>query len=256
MKLEKAFCLEGREVISLAGGGGKTTLLFALAEELSSHRQGIILTATTKIWEPAPSPSFGLFLSPQFPEIEQWISHHLEDYSYLIVAQEKLSSGKLRGIPPQWVEGLASIPGASILLVEADGAAGRSLKAPRQDEPVLPSNSSLLIPVVGIDVLGCPLDDTHVFRAELAARLLGLNPGIEVTGEVVARLLAHLLRDKPPAARVIPFLNKVDLPGGLEKGRALARFLLSFKSLAIQRVVMGNAQRYPAVKEILETPKA
>jgi len=255
MNLKQAFSLQDREIISLVGGGGKTTLLFALADELSMERKGVIVTTTTKIWEPAPSPTFSLFCSSQFALVKQWVIEKLGSVPYLVIAREKLSNGKLRGIPPAWVEELDTLPGVSFLMIEADGAAGHSLKAPREDEPVLPAHSSLLVPVVGIDALGCPLDDEHVFRTELAIRLLGLTPGTEVTGEVVARLLAHLLRDKPPGARVIPFLNKADLPGGLEKGRALGQCLLSSQLLGIQRVVLGYAQRSPRVREILEKPR-
>jgi probable selenium-dependent hydroxylase accessory protein YqeC len=254
MKLEEAFGLQEREVVSLVGGGGKTTLLFALAEELSSRRRGIILTTTTKIWEPEPSPSFALFLSPQFPEMKQWISRHLESHPYLILAQERLADGKLRGIPPRWAEGLASIPGVSFLLVEADGAAGRSLKAPREDEPVLPDNTSLLVPVVGIDVLGCPLDEHHVFRAEIAARLLHLEPGSEVTREITAGLLGLMVKRRPSGARVIPFINKTDLPGSMEKARSLARYLLTCEPLQARRVVLGNARLFPPVREVLKNP--
>jgi probable selenium-dependent hydroxylase accessory protein YqeC len=255
MNLEQAFSLRDREIISLVGAGGKTTLLFALADELSIGRKGIIVTTTTKIWEPAPSPSFSLFCSSLFPMVKEWVTGKLGSVPYLVVAREKLNNGKLRGIPPAWIEELESLPGISFVITEADGAAGRSLKAAREDEPVLPANSSLLVPVVGMDALGCPLDDKHVFRADLAARLLGVNPGIEITEEVIARLLVHILRDTPPKARVIPFLNKVDLPGCLEKGKSLARYLLSFKPLGIQRVVLGHAQRFPRVKEILENQK-
>jgi probable selenium-dependent hydroxylase accessory protein YqeC len=252
MRLEEAFGLQGREVISLVGGGGKTTLLFALAAEFSSHRRGVILTTTTKIWEPAPSFSFGLFLSTQFSEMSQWISTHLGSYPYLIVAQEKLGNGKLRGIPPQWVERLASIPGVDLFLVEADGAAGRSLKAPREEEPVLPENTSLLVPVVGIDALACPLDERHVFRAELAARLLHLEPGREVTPEIVARLLALIVKKLPSGARVIPFINKTDLPGALEKARSMARYLLACEHFQTSRVVLGSARSSPPAIEIFE----
>ena len=256
MNLAQAFSLRDREIISLVGAGGKTTLLFALADELSVERKGIIITTTTKIWEPAPSPSFSLFYSSQFSPVKKWVTEKLGTVPFLVIAREKLGNGKLRGIPPVWIEELESLPGISSVIIEADGAAGRSLKAARDDEPVLPAHPSLLIPVVGIDALGCPLDDEHVFRADLAARLLGENPGIEITEELIARLLVHILRDNPPKARVIPFLNKVDLPGCLEKGRSLARYLLSSKPLGVQRVVLGHARQSPPVKEILEKPDA
>ena len=256
MNLEQAFSLRDRETISLVGAGGKTTLLFALAGELSIERKGVLVTTTTKIWEPVPSPLFSLFCSSQLNLVKRWVTGKLGSVPYLVVAREKMDKGKLLGIPPAWIQELASLPGISCVIIEADGAAGRSLKAAREDEPVLPAHSSLLVPVVGMDALGYPLDDEHVFRADLAARLLGVNAGIKITEEVIAGLLVHMLRDKPPEARVIPFLNKVDLPGCLKKGRSLAEYLLTFKPLGIQRVVLGHAQRSPRAKEILEKPKA
>lgn len=252
MTLREAFDLGEREVISLTGGGGKTSLLFALADELSSHGRGIVLTTTTKIWEPHPSPSFALFLSSRFSEMSDWISGRLQGHPYLVVAEERLGNGKLKGIPTRWVERLASMPGVLVFLVEADGAAGRSLKAPREDEPVVPENTSLMVPVAGIDILGCPLNERYVFRAELASRLLRLQPGQEVTAEIIAGLLALLLKKRPPGARVIPFLNKADLPGFLEKGRSLARQLLTWTPLQASRVVLGNARLAPPVREIFE----
>ncbi|MBI5966995.1 MAG: putative selenium-dependent hydroxylase accessory protein YqeC [Deltaproteobacteria bacterium] len=250
MTLEEAFSLKDREVISLVGAGGKTTLMFALGNELSSRRKRILLTTTTKIWEPDPSPSFALFLSDQFAGIKEWVDKSLARYPYLVIGQKKLDNGKLQGIDPQWVEGLYSQANVSIMIVEADGAAGRSLKAPREGEPVLPANTTLLIPMMGIDVLGSPLDEEHVFRSEIAARILNMEMGSTVTEEVIVRLLKELIKDCPAKARVIPLINKVDLPGGLEKARSLARVLLGMGRPKIERVILGQAQQIPAVKEI------
>ena len=109
--------------------------------------------------------------------------------------------------------------------------------------------------MVGIDALGCPLDEPYVFRAELASRLLHLQPGQEVTPETIARLLAMLLGKRPSGTRVIPFLNKADLPGSLEKGRALARYLLSWGPLQASRVVLGSARLDPPAKGVFEKQK-
>ena len=251
MTIEEALSLKNREVISLVGGGGKTTLMFALGNELSSKGKGIVVTTTTKIWEPAPSPSFALFLSEKFSEMKKWVVNNLQKYSYLVVAQKKLTDGKLQGIVPQWVEELDSLPGVSFVLVEGDGAAGRSLKAPREGEPVVPLNTSLLIPVVGIDALGCPLEERHVFRSKIAARVLNMALGSTVTEAMITRLLEQIIKVRPPNARVIPFINKVDLPGGLEKARKLASHLQRIEGVKIERVVLGQAQSHPVVKQIV-----
>lgn len=251
MTLTDALAIRDREVISLVGAGGKTAIMFALGKELSSRLKGVILTTTTKIWEPATSPDFALFLSGKISEIKKWVSKSLEAHPCLLVAAERLESGKLQGIPPPWVKEIQSLPGVSAIIVEADGAAGRSLKAPREGEPVWPPNTTLLVPVVGIDVLGWPLDEEHVFRSEIAARVLHMSKRSPVTNEMVTGLLRETIKDRPEDARVIPFINKMDLPGGLEKGRKLAKVFLSLRQVEIERVILGQAQRSPAVKEIV-----
>jgi len=251
MTLEEAFSLQDREVISLVGAGGKTALMFALGHELSLRRKRILLTTTTKIWEPEPSPSFALFLSDQFAEMKEWVEKNLAQYPYLVIGQKRLDNGKLQGIVPHWVEGLYSQANLSIMIVEADGAAGRSLKAPREGEPVIPNCTTLLIPMAGIDVLSCPLDEEHVFRSEIAARLLHLEIGSQVTEEAIATLLSEIIKRRPEKTRVIPFINKVDLPGGLEKARKLAPFLLKMEGARIEKVVLGHAQHSPSVKDVV-----
>jgi probable selenium-dependent hydroxylase accessory protein YqeC len=250
MTLEEAFALKKREVISLVGGGGKTSLMFALGKELSSHRKGILLTTTTKIWEPAASPHFTLFLSDQFSEIKRWIEKNGDKVPCLMIAQGKVENGKLLGIPPQWVAEFQSLKDISMIIIEADGAAGRSLKAPREGEPVVPQNTSLLVPVMGIDVLGCPLDEPYVFRSGIASRLLNLSIESEVTEEIIFALLSEIIKSRPPKARVIPFINKVDLPGGLEKARRIGEYLLQCKRVEWERVILGQAQHSPVVTEI------
>ncbi len=250
MTLEEAFSLKKREVISLVGGGGKTSLLFAFGKELPSWRKGILLTTTTKIWEPPTAPYFALFLSERFSEVKRWVKNNGGQAPCLLIARKKLGSGKLMGIPPQWVEELPSVANLSMIVIEADGAAGRSLKAPREGEPVVPQNTTLLIPVMGIDVLGCPLDEEHVFRSEIASRLLNLAIGSKVTKTAIFTLLSELIKSRPPEARVIPFINKIDLAGGLEKARKMGAYLLQDRAAVWERVVLGQVQHSPVVKEI------
>jgi probable selenium-dependent hydroxylase accessory protein YqeC len=248
---EEAFSLREREIISLVGGGGKTTLMFALGRELSIRRKGILLTTTTKIWDPEPLDEFSLFLSARLERVKEWVKENLDRYRYLLVAQDKLDNGKLQGIPPPWTPELFSIPGVSYIIIEADGAAGRPLKAPREGEPVIPAETTLLIPMVGIDALGKPLHEDYVFRSRIATEILKEKEGTEVKEAMIGRLLAATLRNKPREARVIPFINKIDLPGGLEKGRILARNLLESVSPQIERVILGQAREAPIVREIV-----
>ena len=251
MTLIQAFSIRNRESISLVGAGGKTTLMYALGRELSALRGGVILTTTTKILEPAPASFFLQFLSPELSAIKKWAAEHVHRHQCLLLARERLPNGKLAGIFPEWAEEIFSMGGVSAVVNEADGAAGRPLKAPREGEPVIPGNTTLLVPVMGIDGMGCPLEEGTVFRSAIASRLLNLPVGSTVTEDAIARLVMEWIKSGPAGARVVPLINKVDIPGGLEKAQKLARYLLSADPARIRRVVLGQLQQLPTVKEVM-----
>jgi probable selenium-dependent hydroxylase accessory protein YqeC len=249
--LRQAFSIGNREVISLVGGGGKTTLLYALGRELSTLGCGVILTTTTKILEPAPSPFLLQFLSNELGDIKKWVAENLNRHQSLLIARERLPNGKLEGIFPEWAEEIFSMDGVSTIVNEADGSAGRPLKAARAGEPVIPQNTTLLVPLIGIDGMGRPLDEDNVFRSAIASRLLNLPIGSTVTEDAIVGLVMEWIKSGPAGARIVPLINKVDIPGGLEKAQKLARSLLSVDPTRIRRVVLGQLQQLPAVKKVV-----
>ena len=251
MTLRETFSIGKRESISLVGGGGKTTLLYALGRELSALGCGVILTTTTKILEPAPSSFLLQFLSNELDDIKKWLAENLNRHRSLLIARERLPNGKLEGIFPEWADEIFSMDGVSAIVIEADGAAGRPLKAARVGEPVIPENTTLLVPVIGIDGMGCPLDEGMVFRSAIASRLLNLPIGSTVTEDAIVRLVVEWIKSGPAGARIVPLINKVDLPGGLEKARKLSRCLLSVDPTRIRSVVLGQLQQLPAVKQVV-----
>ena len=92
-----------------------------------------------------------------------------------------------------------------------DCAAGRSLKAHNDYEPVLSPQADLVIAVIGSDCLGCPLSDTHVHRAARFSQLLNRPLGTPVTVEDVTAIFFHplgYLKTVPPEAEVIVLLTK------------------------------------------------
>ena len=99
--------------------------------------------------------------------------------------------------------------------------------------------------------MGCPLDEGMVFRSAIASRLLNLPIGSTVTEDAIVRLMMEWIKSGPAGARIVPLINKVDLPGGLEKARKLSRCLLSVDPTRIRSVVLGQLQQLPAVKQVV-----
>jgi probable selenium-dependent hydroxylase accessory protein YqeC len=254
MKLKEALDIRHGEVISLVGGGGKTTLMFALARELVSGGGCVVTTTTTKILEPSPSDTPLLLLKTDEQELMRLLLDNIEKYRHITLASGKLTSGKLNGISPEFVVKLAGLSQVSYIVVEADGAAHKSLKAPNPTEPVIPLNTSLVIPVVGVDAVGCRLTEKDVFRPEIVSKLLGLPLGEVVSPEAIAFLITHhqgIIKGSPEQSRIVPFINKVDLDEGLSKARELADKILAMRHSQIERVVLGQAKSPEPVVEVI-----
>ena len=71
---------------------------------------------------------------------------------------------------------------------EADGAAGRPLKAHRPREPVIPSCSDLTVCLVGASGIGKPVSES-CHCPDLFARLAGVSPDTPVREEHIAAVL-------------------------------------------------------------------
>lgn len=254
--LKEALEVHPKEVISLVGAGGKTALMFALSRELTTPEGVVITTTTTKIFPPSSSDAPNLLLSRDENEITDFILKNGNRLGHINLASKKLSSsGKLQGINPELVSQLINLDPVIYIIVEADGADHRPLKAPNPAyEPVIPQSTSLVIPVIGIDALGCELAEEHVFRSEIAAQLTGLSLGEAVSVEAIANLIVHpsgIIRGCPAQARIIPFINKTDLLTDLSEARGLAFKILEANHSQIDRVVLGQAQLSPPVTEVI-----
>lgn len=255
MRLKEALDIKHDEVVSLVGGGGKTSIMFRLAQELVYGGETVITTTTTKILEPSASETPLLILEKDESAILSALTTKLMHYRHITVVTEKLPSGRLVGISPELVDKISIMKLADYIIVEADGAACRPLKAPNATEPVFPANTSLVVAVVGVDAIGCPLTEKDVFRSEIASRLLGLPLGATVTADSVALLITHhqgIIKGAPHGARIVPFINKVDLDGGLARGRDLAKRILAKSHPRIRRVVLGQAKSDEPAVEVEE----
>ncbi len=258
MKLSEAFNIGEHEVISLVGAGGKTSLMFTLARELAVAGKHVITTTTTKILEPSSYETPLLLLEADTEKMMRRLLQNLDRYPHITLAMHRLPHGKLKGIAPELVMRIAESGRVSYIIVEADGAAHKPLKAPNATEPVISQNTSLLIPVVGIDALGSRLTEEDVFRAEIVSKLTGLPLGSTVSAEAIATLITHpegITKGSQAQVRIMPLINKVDLPDSLYKARDLAKKILDMKHPQIERVILGQVRFPEPVTEVISALK-
>ncbi len=252
MRLQEALAIQRGDVVSFVGAGGKTTAMYRLAHELVALGWRVVTTTTTMIRPPTSQQTEVTILETDLTTLLQKVERALKSHHHLTVAtrQKQDEKGKLVGLPPELVGELATLPSIDALLVEADGARGRSLKAPAPHEPPIPPNTTVLVPMMALDAMGKPLDEEIAHRPELFARLAGVAMGQPITPQVAATVLAHPdggLKDAPPGARVRPLLNKVESPADLTNGQEMAKLLLA--SPRIDGVLLGAVIRDDPIVE-------
>ena len=192
-------------VTALIGGGGKTTLMYTLAEELR-RRGTVIVTTSTHIQRPE-----------QYPVLTAAdnVAAALAAHGAVCVAGET-AEGKLCA-PALSFETLAAL--ADFVLVEADGSRRLPLKAHAPHEPVIPANTRRTVYVVGADGFGRPIRQI-CHRPERYAALCGAAEDDVVT----PALEAAVLRAEGYAGGWV-YVNKVETPQDWRNAEALAALL-------------------------------
>jgi probable selenium-dependent hydroxylase accessory protein YqeC len=240
------FAFQPHTLVNLVGGGGKTTLIDKLLDEYCS-KGPVVSTTTTRIHPPDPTGRFVVISGENLVLLRQivtQISCNCPDRPYkMVVARHFMSPNLLRGVPPDFADGLDRnlFP---ILLNEADGAASFSLKLPKESEPVLMNNAEYLVPVIGLDCLYQLLGPEVIFRWQDLAERFSLQAGERITPELAAGILMHaqgVCKAWKPGVAIIPYINKVDSVEMDSSAKDLAHAILHNGNFPVDHVVWGSA---------------
>ena len=203
--------LARRELVSIVGAGGKSTILFALGRDLTAAGAWVILTTTTRVG--ADQPSEPICWSADVADVEAAFVDGLP----VFVAGGR-APGKIVGPSPEAIDRLFAEAPAEYVVVEADGAHRMAIKAPADHEPVIPGASTTVIVVASLAAISHPISEV-AHRPERVAGLIGAQPGDLLTLEGAAAVLLHPdggLKGIPVTARVVMVMTRAGpAPAGL-----------------------------------------
>lgn len=186
----RAFDIEKGDIISFTGGGGKTSLIFKIAEELSQKGK-VLITTTTKIYVPIEHQYENLIISLEDSKeySETCLKGKNRNIDILGSFIDK-ENGKLIGISHVMLQ--RYLKKYDYILIEADGSARKPLKAWNDNEPVTPEYVTKIIGVTNLDALGTLIKDS-VHRKELFCEKFYKNEYDVVTLELMKE---YLLKDE------------------------------------------------------------
>ena len=192
-----------RELVSLVGGGGKTSSLFALGHQLQGHTA---MTTTTKMGSERDG-GFPVLLAPSDDELQAAFGRHNE-----VLVWRDRSKRKASGVTPEHCDRWFDLAAIDHVVVEADGSRQRPFKAPHNFEPVVPSRTTVLVACIGADALGRVIAD-QCHRPMRVAAIAGCSPYERLTPERAATVLLSDRGSKkalPRGARFAIAIHRVD----------------------------------------------
>ncbi|MSR14841.1 MAG: putative selenium-dependent hydroxylase accessory protein YqeC [Gammaproteobacteria bacterium] len=195
-------------VVCCVGAGGKKSTLYRLA---GAHRGRVGITATAHI-EHFPQALHAASVVATGAALLAGVAARSERHRVVAFAKPCSLPGRHLGVDFDELAALQAAGGFGLLLVKADGARSRILKAPAAHEPALPPKVETVIPVCSIHALGELLSERIAHRPEQVAVITGLQLGEILRPAHLARLLSSpdgALRGVG-SARVIPLINMVD----------------------------------------------
>jgi molybdenum cofactor cytidylyltransferase len=252
--------------IAFTGAGGKTTTIFALARGLPGPS---LITTTTHVGAWQVEHADRHIVAQTLTDLDE-----LGDQKVIVVTGPEGADRRMSAVSGAVLAHLRiiSLSRGWPLLIEADGARQRALKAPGADEPQVPEFVENVVMAVGMQGLGRPLDDQSVHRPTIFAGLSGLQEGASVTADSVAKVLLDAqggLKGVPARARRIALLNQADTSDLQAKALRIAHALAgSYDAVLITSansgivhaalepsagivLAAGGATRYGSPKQLL-----
>lgn len=220
-------------VIAVVGGGGKTSLIYRLAEELLNRNQKVIITTTTHM---AYEPDRPFALDGNREKIKKF----LEKCSYVIAAGYGAETDKFASLSRERLESLTYY--GAVVLIEADGTKKKPVKVPEEWEPVIPTFARLVIGVIGLDCLYKPIEEA-AYRVEKTAAFLKKSPEELLLPEDIIKIAASFdgLRKETQDKKFRVYFNKADTLPDIKIAEEIAENL---RTLNIEAVYGSLKEAY------------
>ena len=236
-------------IVAAAGAGGKKTTLYALAEQCP----GRVALTTTVNCPPPPGTWKGEVIIRPASELLELVRTRSRLADRVFFAQPGKRETLVSGVTPGLVERIRNENLFDILLVKADGARRRLIKAPAEREPMYPPGTDLVLYLVSAHAFGRKPESGIAHRPEILAKIAGLPVGASLEPEHVARLLSSesgALKGLEPVTRVMPVINRADTPLRRRQSIEAAQLAL-VRTDRFDKVLVGCMGETPPLFEIV-----
>lgn len=214
-ELKKCFDIQGQQVISIIGSGGKTSLMWYLAN--CYRQEKVLVSTTTKIGYPA-TKTYDYFYSSQFSALDQ-VGAGITLAGTLIADGKKLAMIPISALQK-------SVLIFDKMFLEADGSKQLSLKGWANFEPVILPETTITIGILPINAIGKKANHETVHRLPIFLEMTGMEEGAILTEKNMALIISSSLGlwQKSQGQRIL-CLNQVETEAQLVQAKKIVALL-------------------------------
>jgi len=231
IKLPDGAILPSPAVIAFVGAGGKTSVMFWLAQQFKAMALRVFCTTTTHMYRPKPSQCDTLILNDNAIARLGILKKHATAGQIVYCASTcEPSLNKIKGLAPQEIDTIKALDLFDVYLVEADGAQGLTIKAPAIHEPVIPSHTDVVMALVSAQSLLRPANSALIHRWESFVAITQCQEGMVIDETILCRLIRHpsgMFKNTSKQAIRILVINALDLALSESSLIALSQKLLN-----------------------------
>ena len=208
MNLIDTFKINNKDIITIIGAGGKTSLMFS-ASSLLRNDYKVLVTTTTHIYIPDNNLYDKIIMLTHF-ENENYnnILQNNKNGVY-VIGSHIVNNSKIKGLTFDMLDKIT--PYFDVVIIEGDGSKEKSLKGWNDNEPVIYPKTTKTIGIVDISSIGIDINEENIHRVDKFLEIINDYSNNKVNIEHLEKLI---LNEKGlfkfSKGEKILFINKIE----------------------------------------------
>ncbi|AKL94592.1 selenium-dependent hydroxylase accessory protein YqeC [Clostridium aceticum] len=235
MELSGYIGLKEKDIVSVVGAGGKTSLMLQLAQDIKKNNGKVLLTTTTKIYVPQKEAYDFICIGQN--EFSKYLK--INKKGIYVYGSEVNTENKIIGLAEEELDNLVGY--FDYTLIEADGAKKKPIKAWDDHEPVVYKGTTKTIGIIDIQTLEMRICENNVHRSEKFCKITSSQEGESITLKHLLDIIIHPqgLFKNAKGERIL-FVNKTDDIYYLNKAAQLKNKINKYYPKLLNKILIGS----------------
>jgi len=188
MSLIDTFKIKSKDIITIIGAGGKTSLMFS-ASSLLRDKYKVLVTTTTHIYIPDKNTYDEILMLNDFTNKKYHSILENNKNGVYVVGNHIVNNCKIKGLTFEMLDKI--IPYFGIVIIEGDGSKEKSLKGWNDLEPVIYPKTTKIIGILDITSIGLDINEENIHRVDRFLDIINDYSANKVTIEHLEKLILN-----------------------------------------------------------------